>query len=36
MSTVTSQVSQAAGGNPTPEGAPQPERRAHQTAGAGD
>lgn len=36
MSTVAPQVPQAAGGNPTTKGAPQPEGRAHQTAGAGD
>ncbi len=36
VSTATSEIPEAAGGNPTVEGAPQPERRARQTAGAGD
>lgn len=36
LSTAASEVPQAAGGNPTVEGAPQPEGRARQTAGAGD
>lgn len=36
LSTVASQVPQTAGGNPPTKGAPQPERRAHHAAGAGD
>lgn len=35
-STASSEVPQAAGGDPTAEGAPQPEGRARQTAGARD
>lgn len=36
LSTATYEVPQATGGNPAAEGAPQPEGRAHHTAGAGD
>lgn len=36
LSTAAYEVPQAAGRNPTVEGASQPEGRAHQTAGAGD
>ena len=36
LSTAASEVPQAAGGDPTTEGAPKPEGRARQTAGAGD
>lgn len=36
LSAAASEVPQAAGRNPTAEGAPQPEGRAHHTAGARD
>lgn len=36
LSTAAPQVPQTTGGNPAAKGAPQPEGRAHQTAGAGD
>lgn len=36
LSAAAHEVPQAAGGDPTAEGAAQPEGRAHQAAGAGD